>query len=433
MMTSIAIPRRRWFARLVVPLIILAATVCVLLYAGWHAIRPATVVDAVTVVVRGVETDEPLDVSQDSSRVIQAPGWIEADPFSVYAGALVEGVVQDMLVLEGDRVTTGQPVAQLVSDDARIAQDRATADLSVAERSFESAKAATLAIEPEIAAAKAGRRSLQDEYRRKAALVDDGAVAAGPVERLRISIEAADAEVAMLEARRGVLGAKEGSAKSLIAVAAAKLEEAELALARTTVRSPIDGIVIERLTSPGSVIRFGNGEHASHVIHLYDPAKLQVRADVPLADAAGVGVGYPAEIIVDVLPDTVFTGEVTRFVHRADLQKNTLEAKVRINDPADLLKPDMLARVRILQPNPTGSGAATRTVERVFVPASAILLGDTVMVISDDNYAISKAVTLGEATVDGWREVRTGLTPGERVITSPVQQGELVRAGKEGR
>ena len=69
---------------------------------------------------------------------------------------------------------------------------------------------------------------------------------------------------------------------------------------------------------------------------------------MPLADVAMVGAGQPAEIVVDLLPDTVFTGEVLRFVHRADLQKNTVEAKVRINDPSELLKPDMLARVRIL-------------------------------------------------------------------------------------
>jgi RND family efflux transporter MFP subunit len=429
---SIAMPRRRWFARLVVPLIIIAATAIVLAYAGWRALRPATPVDAVTVVIRSVETHEPVGASQTGQRIIQAPGWVEADPFSVYAGALVEGVVQDMLVLEGDRVTVGQAVAQLIPDDARIARDRAEADLGVARRRFEAATATSQAIAPEITAAEASRRSLQDEYRRKAALVDDGAVAAGPVERLRIAIEAADAEVARLEARRVVLAAEAGSAQSLIAVAEAKLEEAELALSRTTVRSPIDGLVIERLTSPGSVIRFGNGEHSSHVVHLYDPTHLQVRADVPLTDASGVGVGHPAEIIVDALPDTVFAGEVTRFVHRADLQKNTLEAKVRINDPTDVLKPDMLARVRILQPAPAASDRPTRAIERVFVPETSILAGSIVMVISDEDRATSTPVTLGEATFDGWREVRTGLKPGDRVITSKVQNGEPVQAKAEG-
>ena len=113
-------------------------------------------------------------------------------------------------------------------------------------------------------------------------------------------------------------------------------EIAQLAYDRCTVVSPIDGVVIERLTSPGSVIKFGNGEHSSHIVHLYDPTQLQVRADVPLSDASQVGVGHPAKIIVDVLPNTTFDGEVLRFVHRADQQKNTIEAKVKILNPSEL-------------------------------------------------------------------------------------------------
>ncbi len=433
MNTMIPQPRRKWLARFGVPVAVIVATVALILIAGWQAFRPATEVEALAVVIRGVETNEPLEDPTSEGRIIQAPGWVEADPFSVYAGSLVEGVVEEVLVLEGDRVKQGQPVARLVSDDARIARDRAHADLQVATRKSASARAAHRAIDPAIAAAHANLRSLEDEHRRKAALVDDGAVAAGPVARLGIALDAASAAIAQLEARRDVLAAEVQSAEAGIAVAEAALEGADLALDRTVVRSPIDGIIIERLTSPGSVIRFGNGEHSSHVVHLYDPAKLQVRADVPLADASGVGVGHPAEIIVDVLPDTVFTGEVTRFVHRADLQKNTVEAKVRIDDPTELLKPDMLARVRILQPAATGTGPATRLVDRVFVPEQAILPDGSVMTIGADGRAHKTPLTLGESTVDGWREVTSGLSHGDRVITSTVEAGQLVSTSEEGR
>ncbi|MCH2140611.1 MAG: efflux RND transporter periplasmic adaptor subunit, partial [Phycisphaerales bacterium] len=356
MNTNIPLPERRWMTRFGLPILIIAIAAAILIVVGWQSLRPATSVDAVTVVVRSIETDTPSTDDRTDGRIIQAPGWVEADPFSVYAGALVEGVVESILVLEGDRVAKGQPVATLISDDARIARDRVAAQWEVTQQQLKTAIALRDAVEPELAAADAQRRSLVDEYQRKEALVENGAVAAGPVERLKIAIDAANADIARLEAREQVLDAEVHAAEARLAVAASDLEESELALSRTTVVSPIEGIVIERLTSPGSVVGFGNGEHATHIVHLYDPEKLQVRADVPLADAAGVGVGHPAEVIVDVLPDRVFTGEVTRFVHRADLQKNTVEAKVRIHDPADLLKPDMLARVRILQPETAHQG-----------------------------------------------------------------------------
>ncbi len=432
MNTTIPQPETRWLTRYALPALIITMMAGVLIATGWQTLRPSQPVDAVTVVVRSVQTNEPLSPNdRDDGQVIQAPGWLEADPFSVYAGALVEGVVEDILVLEGDRVSQGQPVAKLVADDARIAKDRAAADHQVAVQSLATAQAARGAIDPEIAVAEANRRTLQDEYQRKSALVDEGAVAAGPVARLEMRIEAADAGIDRLNARKAVLDAEIESAKAGIAVASAELARAELALSRTVVCAPIDGIVIERLTSPGSVIRFGNGEHASHVVHLYDPSSLQVRADVPLADAARVGVGHPAEVIVDVLPDHVFQGEVTRFVHRADVQKNTVEAKVRIDDPADLLKPDMLARVRILQPKGDENSETVRTVDRVFVPELAVQ-DNSVLLIDRDDRAVRRPITLGASSLDGWREVLTGLRPGDRIITSQVEEGTIVHQHTKG-
>ena len=51
------------------------------------------------------------------------------------------------------------------------------------------------------------------------------------------------------------------------------------------------------------------------VVRLYDPARLQVRVDVPLVDAAKVGVGTAAQITTEALPNVVFRGSVTRVVH----------------------------------------------------------------------------------------------------------------------
>ena len=68
-------------------------------------------------------------------------------------------------------------------------------------------------------------------------------------------------------------------------------------------------------------------------MRLYDPKRLQVRVDVPLADAAKVRVGQQAKVVVGVLPDRTFDGEVTRVVHEADIQRNTLQVKVAHHRP----------------------------------------------------------------------------------------------------
>ena len=196
--------------------------------------------------------------------------------------------------------------------------------------------------------------------------------------------------------------------------------------------SPIDGVIIERIASPGSTIQFSNGQHGAHIVHLYDPRMLQVRADIPLAEAAKVGVGQPAEIIVDLLPDTIFEGVITRFVHRADLSKNTVEAKVHITDPSPLLKPDMLARVRILPSRNAEEDGLRRTVSRIFAPESALDGDGGIWVVDDrsgdEGIAARRSVELGDARVDGWIEIRSGLRPGDTVILDPsMTTGAAIR------
>src|SRR5690606_26056403 len=96
---------------------------------------------------------------------------------------------------------------------------------------------------------------------------------------------------------------------------------------------------------PGQKRMLGmDDENSSTIAILYDPAKLQVRVDVPLADAAGLKIGQKVRIHCGLLPDREFQGEVTRISGEADLQRNTLQAKVRIVDPVEELRPEMLCR-----------------------------------------------------------------------------------------
>jgi RND family efflux transporter MFP subunit len=389
-------PKQRFISRLGIPLLILIITAAILTYASWESIKGAKEVETITVVMRSVETDTPQDSTSQESSIVQAPGWVEAEPYSVYVGALTEGIVDSVLVLEGDTVTKGQPVATLISEDNELVLKTAIAK----ERLWEG----------KVRAAQTKMEELADEYTRKKPLVDSGSIAEGPVERLRLRLLTEEANVAIARA-------------SLHEATVAK-ETAQLAFDRCTIMSPMDGIVIERLVSPGSVIRFGNDEHSSHVAHLYDPTKLQVRADVPLADASQVDVGHPAQIIVDVLPNTTFDGEVLRFVHRADQQKNTIEAKVKIINPSPLLKPDMLARVKILQPKREVSEKGTWTEQHVFIPKESVndFENPTVWIIENANKGLGqarkRALILGEKEFDGWIEVLSGLSTGDRIITS---------------
>lgn len=63
---------------------------------------------------------------------------------------------------------------------------------------------------------------------------------------------------------------------------------------------------------------------------LFQPDSLQARIDVPLEEAAQLRIGQPVRLRSTLLPNQTFLGQVTRIDGQADLQRNTLQDKVRV-------------------------------------------------------------------------------------------------------
>ncbi len=498
----VPLPRRRWKTRLLLPGGIFVAASATLLYAAGDVLRPGLPVRVVPVIVKAAQSVAAGQV------VAQAPGWVEADPFPIAVSALTDGVVDDVLVLEGESVRAGQVVARLVPDEARLALARAEAELAQRQAELKAAEAVLAAAQrnwdnpielqrklataeatcaekraelnrwpAELAAEEALAVYYEAELRRVTPLHESGQASDIEFIQVRQRHEQQQAVLAATRARKPILEAQLAAleaeaaaarealrlriedtraleearaaldkARAMVVAAEAARDEAALRLSRMEVRSPADGIVMNRLASPGSKIKLsGDNPQPAQVLRLYDPQRLQVRVDVPLVDAAKVGVGQPAEVIVEVLPDRVFRGRVTRIVNEADIQKNTLQVKVAIEDPSPEIKPEMLARARFFSVATTEEG---QTAERVFAPESLLhRAGDdrAHVWIADQarQVAVRRAVTPGRATFDGWVEVRAGLQPGDRLIVDPPAGladgrrvrivGEVVPAGVTGK
>jgi len=434
------------------------------------------------------------------ARTVQAAGWLEPEPYYTACAALADGVVERVTVLEGEYVEKGDVVARLVADDAelnlrhaaarlsdaRAQLERAEADHTAAKRNWSEPIALRQAVEAGraalaeakaqlnrlpalIASAEATLVQLQEEYDRVERLRKSGSstetevvvarqlaeaqkadlrairalvpVREAQADRLAADLRAAERDLELRIADRQRLdtaGAAVAAARAAVQRAESQRDEAQLALDRMTIRAPISGYVMRRLKGPGDkAVRNMDSEHSAHVVHLYDPEKLQVRVDVPLADASHVSVGQPCEVVVEVLPDRVFRGEVIRSVHRADLQKNTLQFKVRVLDPAPILRPEMLTRVKFL---PTQTGSDTGDVpqeanrSRVLVPEAVLDRrgGVTrVWLITDRRTGRGKLrpVTVEPIeTRDGWVVVAGPIQPGALVTTdfASATAGETV-------
>lgn len=502
--TPTAPPRR---ARLAVwlPLGVGLAVVALLIYSGGRSLRPVVEVSVRPALFDPTETAEPArrEEGEAAVRAVQAPGWLEAAPFATACTALTDGIIAEVLVLEGDRVETGQVVARLVRRDAELSLDRARAELGAAQAALETARAdlaaarttwenpvertravevaraavaqteAQLAQLPSLIAAEiAAAREVHEELDRVRTAYEAGAANEIEVVLLEQRLERANATAESLERRGPILRAElrravaelvaaerqaelrtderrtldtanadVARAEAAVAQQQSAVDEAVLRVERTDIKAPRGGVVQRRLKSPGDKITLGSDDPMSaQVLHLYDPAELQVRVDVPLADASQVSAGQACEIVVEVLPDRTFRGEVTRVAHQADLQKNTLQVKVRVTDPAPMLRPDMLTRVKFL-----GSGQSSGRAENpaapgvVLVPEAAVQTADdaaSVLVVrdrrADRGTARAVAVTvLGRG--GGWATVSGGIHPGDLIVTEPgsVRDGQSVRVRQE--
>lgn len=461
---SVPTPRARWKTRILLPAVLLTVFGGLLAWAARGALLPGRQVRVVPVVVK-------TTAQSTGTAVFQAPGWIEADPYDVNVSVLADGVVKELRVLEGEAVKAGQEIVCMVDDDARLALRRADAEVKAAQAVHEAARRewdhpverrrmvaaaeARLAevdgdrkkLEYEIAVETARAGELNEQLRRQEQAGIGDAIPEYDVVRTRLQLETQRAMLATTRAKAPALEALRRAAEAELEAARENLrlrinerrmldettaalaraevvrDEAALRLSRMVVRAPVDGIVLRRLVEPGSKLMLGGDmPRSAQAVSLYDPAHLQVRVDVPLADAAHVGVGQKAKITVEVLPDRTFDGEVSRITHEADIQKNTLQVKVRIEKPAQELRPEMLARVQFLSRAEKGTAPTEKA--RVFAPERLLSRREdgrwqAWVVDGGRGVAARRDVTTGPGRMDGWAEVTQGLAPGDRLIADP--------------
>jgi RND family efflux transporter MFP subunit len=133
--------RRSISTRYVLPGVILLGFLGVLVWATGDSLVPRKAVTVLPVLATRAE------VQQGGTPLFQSAGWVEARPTPVVVSALTEGIVEQLLVVEGQEVKAGQTVARLIDADARLALAVTQAEARMREAELTSARAALLAAE----------------------------------------------------------------------------------------------------------------------------------------------------------------------------------------------------------------------------------------------------------------------------------------------
>jgi Cu(I)/Ag(I) efflux system membrane fusion protein len=171
-----------------------------------------------------------------------------------------------------------------------------------------------------------------------------------------------------------------------------------------TMRAPISGAIVQNQALRGSAVN--PGDVLYYVGSLDD---VWITADIYEADLARVQVGEQLEARTTAFPNQIFKGRVDRISPNIDPNTHTLEIRCSVRNPHDELKPQMLARVRIV----TRPGAA------LVVPQMALVYDGTAyyafVEVGRDRFE-RREVTTGSWSEQGYTRVISGLTAGERVV-----------------
>lgn len=219
--------------------------------------------------------------------------------------------------------------------------------------------------------------------------------------------------------------------------------EAKLRLDRMTIKAPVAGRVYQLIGLPGARVGEGvmtamDGHDGATIISMYQPESLQIRVDVRFEDIPKVSLGQPVRIENAALTQPI-VGSVLFISSEADIQKNTLQVKVAIDEASEFFKPEMLVDVTFLAPKRAANITESSKQEmKLYLPEKHVVSidGSPAVWIADQSSGRANLVkiSLGNAINGGLVEVTDGLNVGSRIITSGadgLRNGDRIRMAGE--
>jgi HlyD family secretion protein len=242
-------------------------------------------------------------------------GTIEAVE-QVYVQPQVDGLrIEKLLADVGDKVKAGDTLATL-SPDALILQK------SQLQANRAKAEAVGAQYEAQLAEAKANEEEAIRQAVRAEKLVKSAAVSTGQAEQLRAAATAATARVN--SANQAIL-----ANKADVKVIDAQIDDIDLKLARTDVKTPVDGVIAERTARIGSNAMMG----ASPLFTIIRDNAIELKADVPEGDILKLNPGQLVHIsLAGTL--TKVDGKVRTIDPMIDATTRLGSVKIVVDDPA---------------------------------------------------------------------------------------------------
>jgi membrane fusion protein (multidrug efflux system) len=293
----------------------------------------------------------PVEVAEvargDISAFFTGTATLEAEE-ETQVVAKIGGVVRRILVEEGDYVREGQMLAKLDDEKIIVQVERARANL----------------------------RNLEEEFKRSEELFKGSMISAQQFQKAKYDYERQKAEYDLTS----------------------------LDLEYTSIRSPISGVVAERLIKVGNMVLTNQ---ATFSVTGMDP--LLAVLHVPERQLGKLKVGHSASLEVDAMHGESFAGRIDRISPVVDPATGTVKVTVEVRDRSRSLKPGMFARVNIVHDVHANA---------MLVPKDAIIAEDreSCVFVVRDSTAYRQTVETGYVN-SSHIEVLSGVDEGDTVVT----------------
>jgi HlyD family secretion protein len=361
---------RRWW--------VIATGLGVLGLAGWFFLTP----DAPLAYIKGKAEMATI------RSIVTATGTLQPID-KVTVGAEVSGKIDEVLVDFNDTVTKGQIIARINTEELNARAQQALASVAQVEATLTKA---------------------EGDLKRAVSLREKGFVSSAAYD--------------------SALAARNSAAANLKS-ARAQSQQAQANLSKAVVRSPIDGIVLDRKIERGQTVA-ASFQAPELFIIASDLRRLELTVDIDEADIGEVAVGQAATFTVDAYPSQIFKAKVAELRNAARTIQNvvTYQGVLMVENENALLKPGMTATADIAVKTAENvvsvpNGALRFTPQsnsrpQSMVPAATVAPADPV---SSGKGKLWYEVKDGEPAS---RDVTLGITDGQRTqITSPnVKAGE---------
>lgn len=361
----------------------------------------------------------------------------------------VSGEIVELYVEEGDSVVSGQLLAKIDPDAYKSQVERGAAQVNSAKAQLANAESQIKQFEAQKEQIEAQLINAREIFRRNKQLREEGVISDAEYEQAESNLRALEANLRAAEAN--IQAAKESAqaAKFQVASSEASLREMQTSLRRTSIYSPMNGIVSRLDVEEGERVVGTIQMTGTEMMRIANLNNMEVRVEVSENDIPRVSIGDEVEIEVDAYLDRKFKGRVTQIANSAIAAATataTLTSdqvtnfEVRINiDPAsyqDLItgnkpypfRPGMSASVEI----------NTKTVEDALsIPIQSVTTrerDDLAEIFGEDNLSdedlIEVVFVATEADTVQLVPVETGIQDDTYIrVLSGLEEGQDVVAG----